>query len=136
MNGNDEHEQARHAMTRVMIADDEFLLCLTLRQQLELRGYEVVGVAHDGEKAVALCRETHPDVVLMDLRMPRMDGLEATRHIMAECPTRVLILTALDTADLAAQTRAAGAEGSLMKPVSIDDIVSILERASPRADDD
>ena len=123
-------------MTRVMIADDEFLLCLTLRQQLELREYEVVGVAHDGEKAVALCRETHPDVVLMDLRMPRMDGLEATRLIMAECPTRVLILTALDTADLAAQARAAGAEGSLMKPIGINDLVAAIEKCYQRPNED
>ena len=76
---------------RIVIAEDEIILGVMLKQQLEDRGLEVIGLAPNGQVAVDLCRDSHPDGVLMDIRMPVMDGLEATRLIMAECPTRVVI---------------------------------------------
>jgi CheY-like chemotaxis protein len=114
-------------MPRVLVAEDEMLLALTLRQQLEHRGYEVVAIAHNGAMAVTLCRETQPDAILMDIRMPVMDGLEATRRIMAECPTCVVVLTALDSPDTLARAEEAGAVACIMKPASIDEIDRVVE---------
>ncbi len=114
-------------MPRVLVVEDEMLLALTLRQQLEHRGYEVVAIAHNGAMAVALCRETQPDAILMDIRMPVMDGLEATRRIMEECPTCVVMLTALDSPDTLARAEEAGAVACIMKPASIDEIDRVVE---------
>jgi DNA-binding NarL/FixJ family response regulator len=111
---------------RVVIADDEIIVTLVLRQQLEDRGIEVVGTAPNGKVAVELCREHHPDAVLMDLRMPVMDGLEATRKIMAQCPTRVVVLTAMNTPDTIPNAEAAGAAACLMKPAGVDEIIRAL----------
>ena len=116
-------------MLRVLIAEDEMLLALTLRAQLETRGFEVVGVAQNGQAALDLCRERCPDAILMDLRMPVMDGLEATRQIMAECPTCIVVLSALSERDAIARAEEVGARGYLTKPASIEQVVEALATA-------
>ncbi|GAA1113581.1 response regulator transcription factor [Kribbella jejuensis] len=106
-------------MTRVVIADDQALVRTGFRMILTARGIEVVGEAADGAEAVDAVRRLHPDVVLMDIRMPTMDGLEATRRIAAipsEC--RVLILTTFDLDQYVYAALAAGASGFLLKDVT------------------
>jgi DNA-binding NarL/FixJ family response regulator len=104
---------------RVVIADDQVLVRTGFRMILTARGIEVVGEAGDGAEAVAAVRRLRPDVVLMDIRMPAMDGLEATRRILAE-PTdcRVLILTTFDLDRYVYAALAAGASGFLLKDVT------------------
>lgn len=111
---------------RVVIAEDEVVLALALRTQLEARGVTVVGVARNGEAALELCRERRPEAVLMDLRMPVMDGLEATRRVMIECPTRVIVLTAMDTPWARAKAEEAGATDFLTKPADPEAILEAL----------
>jgi DNA-binding NarL/FixJ family response regulator len=104
---------------RVVIADDQALVRTGFRMILTARGLEVVGEAADGAEAVEAVRRLQPDVVLMDIRMPTMDGLEATRRILAE-PTdcRVLILTTFDLDQYVYAALAAGASGFLLKDVT------------------
>jgi DNA-binding NarL/FixJ family response regulator len=105
--------------TRVVIADDQALVRTGFRMILTARGIEVVGEAADGAEAVDAVRRLHPDVILMDIRMPTMDGLEATRRILAT-PTacRVLILTTFDLDQYVYAALAAGASGFLLKDVT------------------
>jgi len=81
-------------MIRVLVVDDSLTVRMEVSKRLRTAGHEVVGNASDGREAVALTRQLRPDVVLMDVVMPGVDGLAATRHIMAECPTPVVVLTA------------------------------------------
>ncbi|MEU8954901.1 response regulator transcription factor [Streptomyces sp. NPDC048518] len=107
------------AAPRVVIADDQELLRTGFRMILTARGINVVGEASDGVKAVATVRELRPDVVLMDIRMPRMDGLEATRRILAQAPDcRVIMLTTFDLDKYVYAALAAGASGFLLKDVT------------------
>lgn len=116
-------------MLRALIAEDEMLLALALRAQLEARGFEVLGPARDGQEAVTLNREQRPDAILMDIRMPGMDGLEATRQIMAECPTCIVVLSALAERDAIARAQEAGAKAYLTKPADIEHVVEALVAA-------
>jgi len=103
-------------MTTVVIADDQELVRSGLQMVLEARGCEVVGTAADGREAVAEVRRTSPDVVLMDIRMPVMDGIAATREIVAlGLPTRVLVLTTYDVDRYVYSALKAGAAGFLLK---------------------
>ena len=103
-------------MIRVLLADDQELVRAGFRLILELDGFDVVGEAGDGAQAVALARELEPDVVLMDVRMPRMDGIEATRRIgLAGLRTRVLVLTTFDMDEHVYDALRAGASGFLLK---------------------
>ncbi len=104
---------------RVVVADDEALVRDGLRAIAELEGdIEIVGDAGTGGEAVQLARTLHPDVVLMDIRMPGMDGLAATRAIMCEPgPPRVIVLTIFDTDEFVYQAMKAGASGFLLKDV-------------------
>ena len=112
-------------MTRVVIADDQALVRTGFEMILNAAGVEVVGQAGNGQEAVALVRRLRPDVVLMDIRMPELDGLEATRRILAANPTtatgqqtRIIILTTFDLDRYVYDALAAGASGFLLKDVS------------------
>jgi DNA-binding NarL/FixJ family response regulator len=107
------------AMIRVLVADDEALVRDGLRAIAELEGdIEVVGEASTGDQAVALARKLRPDVVLMDVRMPGMDGIQATRRLLAEPgPPRVLMLTTFDRNHYVYEALKAGASGFLLKDV-------------------
>ena len=111
-------------MTRVVIADDQDLVRSGLQLVLETRGCEVVGTAGDGREAVDVVRRTTPDVVLMDIRMPVLDGIAATREITAaELPTKVLVLTTYDLDRYVYDALAAGAAGFLLKATPPDRLV-------------
>lgn len=104
---------------RVLIADDQLLVRTGFRMILNARGVEVVGEAADGVEAVSAARRFHPDVVLMDIRMPNLDGLAATRQVMALLPQcRVIMLTTFDLDRYVYAALAAGASGFLLKDVT------------------
>ncbi|MFI7127967.1 response regulator [Nonomuraea sp. NPDC050153] len=113
---------------RAVIADDQALVRTGFRMILTANGIEVAAEAADGEEAVAAVRRTRPDVVLMDIRMPQMDGLEATRRILAGGAedTRVLILTTYDLDHYVYAALAAGASGFLLKDVSPEHLVAAV----------
>lgn len=118
-------------MTRVLLADDQAMVRSGLRMILELAGIEVVAEAADGAEAVALALELAPDVVLMDVRMPGTDGIEATRRIVAEgSPTRVVILTTFDVDRHVYDALRAGAAGFLLKDASADQLVGAVLRTA------
>jgi DNA-binding NarL/FixJ family response regulator len=118
-------------MTSVLLADDQAMVRSGLRMILELRGLDVVGEAADGAEAVTLAVELAPDVVLMDVRMPGTDGIEATRRIVeAGIPCRVVVLTTFDLDRHVYDALRAGAAGFLLKDASADQLVSAIERAA------
>jgi DNA-binding NarL/FixJ family response regulator len=111
--------ETAQAPPRVVIADDQALVRTGFRMILTARGIDVVGEATDGAEAVAAVRELRPDVVLMDIRMPNMDGLEATRHVVKHSPEcRVLILTTFNLDRYVYAALAAGASGFLLKDIT------------------
>ena len=111
-------------MTRVVVADDQDLVRSGLELVLGTRGCEVVGIAADGREAVEVVRRTEPDVVLMDIRMPVLDGIAATRELTASgCPTRVLVLTTYDLDRYVYDALSAGAAGFLLKATPPDRLV-------------
>jgi DNA-binding NarL/FixJ family response regulator len=116
-------------MTRVLICDDQALVRAGFRKLLEAEpGMEVVGEAENGEQAVALAARRAPDIVLMDVRMPLMDGVEATRRILsASRAPRVLVLTTFDLDEYVYETLRAGASGFLLKDVSPECLIAAIE---------
>ena len=103
-------------MTSVVVADDQQLVRDGLRLILELSGIDILGEAADGEEAVRLVLDRRPDVVLMDLRMPRLDGLGATRAVLRECPgTRVVVVTTFNDDTLVREALRIGASGFVLK---------------------
>lgn len=114
---------------RVLLADDHQILRDGIRRGLESAGETVVGEAENGEEAVALARETKPDIVLMDLSMPVLDGVGATRRITDEVPgTKVVVLTMHDDPDKTRDALRAGARGYLTKGTSFADVLDTLRR--------
>ena len=116
---------------RVLLVDDHDLFRTGLRNLLEERGVQVVGEGGDGEEAVRLVRELAPDVVIMDLNMPGMTGVEAITQIAATAPlTRVLVLTISDQDEDVLHAILAGACGYLLKDSSVDDLIRGIEAAA------
>jgi response regulator NasT len=117
---------------RVVIAEDEAIIRLDLKETLEEEGYEVVGETGRGDEAVRLVRELVPDVVILDVKMPGMDGLAAAREINATRASAVLILTAFSQRDLIEQARDAGALAYLVKPFQRSELIPAVEVALGR----
>ena len=104
--------------TRIVIADDEVIIRADIRERLELEGYEVVGEAGDGFDAVDMCREIKPDIVLLDIKMPMMDGITAAKLIHKENPDiGIIMLTAYSDKDFVEKAAECGAMGYIVKPV-------------------
>jgi response regulator NasT len=118
--------------TRVVIAEDEAIIRLDLKETLQEEGYDVVGETGRGDEAVELVRELEPDVVILDIKMPGMDGLSAAREISAERRAAVLILTAFSQRELIEQARDAGALAYLVKPFQRSELVPAVEVAVGR----
>lgn len=119
-------------MTRVVIAEDEAIIRLDLRETLIDEGYDVIGETGRGDEAVHLVRRLQPDLVILDIKMPGMDGLEAARLITEDRLAAVLILTAFSQRDLIVQARDAGALAYLVKPFQRSDLVPAIEVALGR----
>lgn len=118
--------------TRVVIADDESLIRMDLREMLTNLGYLVVGEASDGRAAVHLARELKPDIVIMDIKMPDMDGIEATQIMTSERLAPVLLLSAYSQHELVQRARQAGVAGYLVKPFRETDLPPAIEVALAR----
>ncbi|MFF4155458.1 ANTAR domain-containing response regulator [Streptomyces sp. NPDC001678] len=129
---DDEPQHTPPHVTRVVIAEDEALIRLDLKEMLEEEGYSVVGEAGDGETAVALAREHKPDLVILDVKMPVLDGISAAERIASESIAPVLMLTAFSQRDLVERARDAGAMAYLVKPFSKSDVVPAIEMAVSR----
>lgn len=117
---------------RVLIADDEAVIRMGLRTMLEDMGHQVVATATDGASALEMMRTEKPAVILLDIKMPGMDGIQAARRIMQERPTPVVMLTAYSQRELVNEAREASVFGYLVKPVKEDLLAATLELAVMR----
>jgi two-component system, response regulator PdtaR len=117
---------------RVVIAEDEAIIRLDLKEILEEEGYEVVGETGRGDEAVELVRRHHPDLAILDIKMPGMDGLTAAKAISGERLAAVLILTAFSQRDLIDQARDAGALAYMVKPFQKSELLPAIEIALGR----
>jgi AmiR/NasT family two-component response regulator len=124
--------EAAPTRRRVLIAEDEALIRLDLREMLIEEGYDVVGEAGDGEAALRLAEQLRPDLVILDIKMPIMDGLTAAENIAGSRLAPVVILTAFSQRDLVERARAAGAMAYLVKPFQKSDLVPAIEIAAAR----
>jgi response regulator NasT len=117
---------------RILLAEDETIIRLDLRTLLERRGYTVCGEARDGEEAILLARELAPDLAIVDIRMPRLDGIEAARRIQAERPTPIVLLTAFSDKRLVARAIDVGVFAYVVKPFAEEDLLPAVETAAAR----
>ena len=117
---------------RILTVDDNPVVRADLRLMLEDAGFEVVPDARDGVEAVDLAREHKPDLAVMDVKMPRLDGIEAARRILEERPLPIVMLTAFDQRELVERAAEAGVFGYLVKPFREQDIVPAIELAKAR----
>ncbi len=120
------------AQTRVVIADDESIIRMDLKEMLNGLGYLVVGEAGDGRQAINLARELKPDLVIMDIKMPEMDGIQAARVLTEEKIAPVLLLTAYSQQELVSGAREAGVVGYIVKPFRQDELMPAIEVALSR----
>src|SRR3954452_10309772 len=120
------------APMRVLIAEDEALIRLDLREMLEEEGFDVVGEAADGEQAVSMAKELTPDLVICDIKMPKMDGIAAAGEITGRRIAPVVMLTAFSQRDLIERARDAGAMAYLVKPFQKRDLLPAIEMATSR----
>jgi response regulator NasT len=118
--------------TRIIIADDESIIRMDLREMLSNLGYLVIGEVGDGRSAVNLARELRPDLVVMDIKMPDMDGIDAAKILTEEEIAPVLLLTAYSQRELVARAREAGVVGYLVKPFRESDLSPAIEVALAR----
>ncbi|MFI1091407.1 ANTAR domain-containing response regulator [Streptomyces sp. NPDC020917] len=128
----DEQSHVPPVTTKVVIAEDEALIRLDLKEMLEEEGYSVVGEAGDGETAVRLAEELRPDLVILDVKMPVLDGISAAERIAGEKLAPVLMLTAFSQRELVERARDAGAMAYLVKPFTKSDLVPAIEMAVSR----
>ncbi|MCB0167550.1 MAG: response regulator [Anaerolineae bacterium] len=119
----------------VLIAEDDYLVSKMIRGKLEQTGYTIVGEAADGRQAVDMTRAVQPDVVLMDIEMPYLNGIEAAEEIQQYCPTPVVILTAYDTPELILKASEAGVGAYLRKPPHTKDLQIAITVAMARFGD-
>jgi AmiR/NasT family two-component response regulator len=120
---------------RILVAEDDHLVCQMIRGIVEEIGCTVVAEATDGAEALHLTQSLRPDLVLMDLKMPDMDGLTATRLIYEQCPTPVVVLTAYDTPELIEQASSAGVGAYLIKPPNRPELERVITIALARFND-
>jgi response regulator NasT len=117
---------------RILVAEDETIIRLDLRDLLLRSGFDVVAEARDGEEAVALAREHEPDLAIMDVKMPRLDGIEAARRILDERPIPIVMLTAYGQDELVSRAVEAGVFGYLVKPFREADLLPAIRTARAR----
>jgi AmiR/NasT family two-component response regulator len=117
---------------RVLVAEDEALIRLDLKEMLQEEGYDVVGEAADGEQAVRLAEELKPDLVILDVKMPVLDGISAAEQIVAQRIAPVVMLTAFSQRDLVERAVEAGAMAYLVKPFAKSDLLPTIEVAVSR----
>ena len=120
---------------RILIAEDETIIRLDLRALLERAGFEVCAEASDGEEAVELARAEQPDLAVLDVKMPRLDGIEAARRILDERPIPIVMLTAYGEQELVSRAVEAGVFGYLVKPFRETDLLPAIETARARHDE-
>ncbi|MDK7749940.1 response regulator [Brevibacterium sp. UMB10442] len=130
---NSENASAEsHPVRRVVVAEDESVIRLDIVEMLREVGYDVVGEAADGESAIHLADELRPDLVVMDIKMPKMDGITAAEHIAKARIAPVVLLTAFSQKELVDRARDAGAMAYVVKPFTSADLVPALEIALSR----
>lgn len=117
---------------RILIAEDETIIRLDLRELLERAGFEVCAEARDGEEAVALALSEEPDLAIMDVKMPRLDGIDAARRILDERPIPIVMLTAYGQEELVSRAVEAGVFGYLVKPFREQDLLPAIRAARAR----
>ena len=117
---------------RILIAEDETIIRLDLRDVLERAGHDVCAEARDGEEAVALALTEEPELAILDVKMPRLDGIEAARRILAERPIPIVMLTAYGHEELVARAVEAGVFGYLVKPFRETDLLPAIQTARAR----
>ena len=118
--------------TRILIAEDETIIRLDLRELLERAGFEICGEARDGEEAVELARDRQPDLAVLDVKMPRLDGIEAAKRILHDRPIPIVMVTAYGERELVARAVEAGVFGYLVKPFRETDLLPAIETARAR----
>jgi two-component system, response regulator PdtaR len=117
---------------RILVAEDESIIRLDLRDLLERAGFEVCAEARDGEEAVELARSEQPDLAVMDVKMPKLDGIEAARKILEERPIPIVMLTAYGQEELVSRAVEAGVFGYLVKPFREQDLLPAIQAARAR----
>jgi response regulator NasT len=120
---------------RILVAEDETIIRLDLRALLEQAGFDVCGEARDGIEAVELARELEPDLAVMDVKMPRLDGIEAARRILEERPIPIVMVTAYDQDEIVSRAVEAGVFGYLVKPFREQDLLPAIQTARARHDE-
>lgn len=117
---------------RILLAEDDYLVCEEIKRALRELPHEIVGEADNGEEAVRLACDLKPDVILMDIKMPYVDGLEASRRIRRRCPAPIVILTAHESRDLLEEARSAGVGAYLTKPPRSGELARAIAIATAR----
>jgi two-component system, response regulator PdtaR len=120
------------AAARILVAEDETIIRLDLKAMLERAGFEVCAEARDGDEAVRLARTMEPDLALLDVKMPKLDGIEAARQILDERPIPIVMVTAYGEQELVSRAVEAGVFGYLVKPFRETDLLPAIETARAR----
>ena len=120
------------AAARILVAEDETIIRLDLKAMLERAGFEVCAEARDGDEAVRLARTMEPDLALLDVKMPKLDGIEAARQILGERPIPIVMVTAYGEQELVSRAVEAGVFGYLVKPFRETDLLPAIETARAR----